>query len=266
MQGELFAGATPSCVQKPAPITWDLRQGAWQDALRDVTSVDTLITDPPYSARAHDGHDKGAKGGKTKRSTLGYSSMSPEAVDDFVTAWAPRTRGWFVVMTDHVLAPAWEASLQRAGRYVFAPVPFVHPGSRVRLQGDGPTCWAVWIIAARPRTREWSKWRALPGAYVLPQGNGRDQVITGGKPVWLMRSLVNDYSRPGDLVCDPFAGGGTTLLAARVEERNSVGAEVNADHYTIARGRLERPYTPKLPFPPQPQNDNAFPRAVEASP
>ncbi len=39
----------------------DLRLGRWQEALADVGEVDAVITDPPYSARTHEGHDDGAK-------------------------------------------------------------------------------------------------------------------------------------------------------------------------------------------------------------
>jgi len=53
-----------------------------------------------------------------------------------------------------------------------------------------------------------------------------------------MRAIIRDYTRPGDLVCDPCAGAGTTLLAARMEGRRSIGAEMMPEHYDIARRRL----------------------------
>jgi DNA modification methylase len=61
-----------------------------------------------------------------------------------------------------------------------------------------------------------------------------------------MRALVRDYTRPGDLICDPCAGGGTTLLAGVMEGRRAVGAECMPEHYEIARKRLERGFTPSL--------------------
>jgi site-specific DNA-methyltransferase (adenine-specific) len=72
--------------------------------------------------------------------------------------------------------------------------------------------------------------------------------VVGGKPLWAMRALVRDYSRPGDIVCDPTAGGGTTLLAAAIEGRRAVGAEMNEDNYRKAKRRLEAGYTPTLDF------------------
>jgi len=70
----------------------------------------------------------------------------------------------------------------------------------------------------------------------------------GGKPLRLMRAIVRDYTRPGDIVCDPCAGGGTTLLAALTEGRGAVGAEMDPAHYEIARKRLAAGYTPPLFF------------------
>ena len=64
--------------------------------------------------------------------------------------------------------------------------------------------------------------------------------------MWAMRALVRDYTRVGDLVCDPLAGGATTLLAALTESRLALGSEVDADTHAAATGRLERGYTTDL--------------------
>jgi site-specific DNA-methyltransferase (adenine-specific) len=230
----------------------DLRLGRWQDVLADV-ECDALIVDAPYSERTHSGHSEtaaghaGAGGDGANRREISYGSWSAGDVCSFVAHWAPKTRGWFVSVTDHVLAPAWAAALEATGRLVFYPLPFVAPGSRVRLAGDGPSSWTCQIIVARPRSRAFAKWGTLPGAYVLPSGESGNAVM-GGKPLWLMRALVRDYTRTGDLVCDPCAGGGTTLLAALMEHRRAVGSECLQEHYDIARKRLSRGYTPSFQF------------------
>jgi DNA modification methylase len=53
-----------------------------------------------------------------------------------------------------------------------------------------------------------------------------------------MRAIVRDYSRPGDLVCDPCAGGGTTLLAAIMEGRRAIGSEIDPVTFEKAVKRL----------------------------
>ena len=50
------------------------------------------------------------------------------------------------------------------------------------------------------------------------------------------------YIRPkeNDLILDPFAGTGTTLLACKQLHRRGVGYEKNPDYYTIADKRLKQ--------------------------
>ncbi|MET3496439.1 DNA methyltransferase [Variovorax boronicumulans] len=55
-----------------------------------------------------------------------------------------------------------------------------------------------------------------------------------------MLPFVRQFSRPGDTVFDPFAGFGTTLLAARLENRLASGCEVDAGRIDLIRERLTR--------------------------
>lgn len=231
----------------------DLRLGRWQEALADVGEVDAVITDPPYSARTHEGHDAIADNMLTsghlspdgiKRRAINYSAWSPADVDEFVGAMTPRCRGWFVALTDHVLAPAWEVSFLARGWLCFPPLPIVIRGSRVRMQGDGPSCVTIQIVAARPRNKRMAAWGTLPGYYDLPAE--RAMTVTGGKPLLLMGAIVRDYSRPGDLICDPCAGGATTLIAAAMEGRRAVGSEMDPKTYELARQRIAKGHTPDM--------------------
>jgi hypothetical protein len=219
----------------------DFRMGRWEDRLADVESVDHVITDPPFGSRTHKGQRHGRKDvrcdeqdGRQLLSArgLGFTGWTAADVDAFVDSWAPRTRGWFCAMTSHDLVPAYELALRRHGRYVFAPISCVQHARNVRLAGDGPSNWADHLVVARPRTMK--KWGALPGAYVgkpFDQGENmldrKNRPGPGGKPLWLMRAIVGHYSRPGDLVCDPVAGRGTTLLASLVLGRDAIGCEMN---------------------------------------
>ena len=219
----------------------------------EVGMVDALIVDAPYSERTHKGHDSGVvqedayRGAPSKRTAaehrreLNYAPWNPDTVGEFAAEWVPLVRGWVVSITDHVLAPVWAQALERCGMYAFSPLACVRPGSRIRLSGDGPAQWAEWAVVARPRTREMQRWGALPGAYVVPAGEqepGCQRRVVGAKPLWLMESLVRDYTRPGDLVCDPCAGGGTTLLAAKLLGRRYVGGDISLEHVHIAEERL----------------------------
>lgn len=196
-------------------------------------SWDTLITDPPFGARTHAGARTCAE-----HDTHGitYDAWTAADVRRFV-AWAvPRTRRWIFVMTSHDLISHWEAAYRAAGWYPFAPVGIVINAMGVRRQGDGPSSWTLYGMAARSRTRSQmanpisngtALWRALPGAYVVNPGPRRKGQGRGKPPV-LLDKIVRDYSNAGDLVCDPLAGYGSTLIAALLAGRAAVGSELRA--------------------------------------
>jgi site-specific DNA-methyltransferase (adenine-specific) len=215
----------------------DLRCGPWQTALADVGEVSCIISDPPYSARTHAGSD--AVVSRTRdganRAELLYQAWDPATVAAFVAHWAPRCRSWMAAMTDDMLIDAWRSAYRAAGRYDFAPVPIIM--HKPRMSGDGPSSACVYLLVSRPREARFMQWGSLPGHYMSrPEHSG---IVQGAKPLDLMRAIVRDYSRPGDLVCDPCAGGATTLIAARLEGRRSIGAELDSTTYATALRRIE---------------------------
>ena len=59
------------------------------------------------------------------------------------------------------------------------------------------------------------------------------------KPLSLMRYLVRLITPKGGIVLEPFAGSGTTLLAAKKEGFEFVGIERELEYCKIAEQRLE---------------------------
>jgi len=57
-------------------------------------------------------------------------------------------------------------------------------------------------------------------------------------PEELPRRLIKMFSFVGDTVLDPFLGSGTTSLAAKNLNRNSIGYEINEDFLSIIKGKL----------------------------
>lgn len=246
----------------------DLRLGRWQDALADV-ECDALICDPPYSARTDKGYrtstdfdaDKAKSKGKgvrpshvklrgdvnggsmpRRRYELQYKPIDQEWVKAFCDFFVPRTRLFFVMFGDHTSARWFESEFIAHKLVTFAPVPWIKPDPTPRFMADGPTNACEWITIARHRRmpERFSRRGYYEGSC---QG---EKIVTGGKPLWLMQALVRDYSRPGDLVCDPCAGGATTLLAAAIEGRRAVGCEMDPATFRKAQRRIAKGYTPSM--------------------
>lgn len=59
------------------------------------------------------------------------------------------------------------------------------------------------------------------------------------KPVELMRWLVRLVTPPTGVVLDPFTGSGTTGIACRLESREFIGIEREAEYVEIARRRID---------------------------
>ena len=59
------------------------------------------------------------------------------------------------------------------------------------------------------------------------------------KPLALMAYLVRLVTPPGGVVLDPFAGSGTTLIAARNEGLSAIGIEAEAEYIEIIQRRLD---------------------------
>jgi hypothetical protein len=49
---------------------------------------------------------------------------------------------------------------------------------------------------------------------------------------------VENFTKPNDLVCDPFLGGGTTAVAALQAKRRFIGFDMDAKKVAISKGRL----------------------------
>jgi len=59
-------------------------------------------------------------------------------------------------------------------------------------------------------------------------------------PIPLAERLIRMFSFVGDTVLDPFAGTGTTNIAAARWGRNSIGYEIDPDYFQFASRRLEK--------------------------
>ena len=59
----------------------------------------------------------------------------------------------------------------------------------------------------------------------------------------VVRKLIDEYSRPGDYILDPFCGSGTMLVEAAVAGRNAIGVDVDPVAAFVSRVKTHR-YSP----------------------
>jgi site-specific DNA-methyltransferase (adenine-specific) len=225
----------------------ELRLGRWQDVLVDVRSAAAMITDPPYTPRVHEGYRKGKPRSVPGVSEIPYPVFTEEEASELIDYGLKIIDKWLVVFNDHIGYQWLSTRAVQGGWYSFAPVIWIRKNSKPRYAGDGPSSDCDYIMVARPRKT--MRPGSLPGHYISKFVNtGSDEYLglTGQKPLDVMRAIIRNYTTRGDRILDPYAGTGTTLLAAAMEGRRGIGAECNKSIYLKAIGRLSGGYNLNL--------------------
>ena len=84
-------------------------------------------------------------------------------------------------------------------------------------------------------------WRIMePEGEEVPEDLKAADAFGGRDMGWLsqMRPFIREFSQPGDVVLDPFAGLGTTLVASALEGRRGIGLEVEPERVAMTSRRL----------------------------
>ncbi len=103
-----------------------------------------------------------------------------------------------------------------------------------RKHGTAPPASKEIKEQSKLATEEWNQ--LFTGHWTIP-GERQDKHLAVF-PEEIPRRLIRMFTFVGDTVLDPFLGSGTTCLAARNLQRNSIGYEINPDFMTIIREKL----------------------------
>jgi site-specific DNA-methyltransferase (adenine-specific) len=245
-------------------MSWEIRAGETLALLRDVpdASIDALITDPPYSSggqfrgdRMQDVHTKYTQSGSGTRDRPEFAgdNRDQRAYAYWCTLWLAECgralkRGAPVVLfTDWRQLPTTTDLLQ-AGGLVWRGLAVWDKTEACRpyLGGFRQQCeYLVWGTNGPRNEAECAERGTLPGVLRVPNRRDDKHHVTG-KPTELMRQVVR-ICPPDGLILDPFAGSGTTLVAALAEGRRAIGFERVPEYVQIASDRCRaaeerRPY------------------------
>ena len=210
-------------------------------------TFDVIVTDPPYGMGA-DGFGDGD--GR-------YANKEHHYKDDYETwkslmsRWCPlsfrvtKPEAHAYVFCDFDKFHELKEMMQAAGWYVFR-TPLIHTklNGRLPLPDRGPRRQyeiALYAIKGNKKTN---------GVFSDVIQTLADVNNTHGaqKPVSLYENLLQRSARPGDVVLDSFAGGGTIFPAAHKYKCKAVGIEQAAEYYAICLKRLQELDRPDIPM------------------
>jgi site-specific DNA-methyltransferase (adenine-specific) len=206
-----------------------------------VGSVQAVVTDPPYNVgiryRSHD-------------------DAMPE--DDYLRWLRVRLDAAVLWSGAGPIVWFWPGSrLARGEVTLVLPLGYDvhHVGAWFKREFAGD----LWKSSHPAYSWEPIVWAARPGSAVYhgPKGGhaGRDGLLAnsprhdgqGGpnghpcpKPLSVVAAVLPWVARPGDTVLDPFAGSGTTLLAAKRHGMRSIGIEIDERYCDQAARRVSQ--------------------------
>lgn len=187
-------------------------------------SAQFVLTDPPYLAR-YQSRDGRRVPNDDQNAWLKPAFAAIHRVlarDSFCVSFY----GWF--HADQFLQAYRAAGFRVAGHFVF-PKRYASATRFVRYQHE---C-AYLLIKGNPSMPD------KPVSDVLAWQYTGNKLHPTQKPLSALLPLIQAFSRPDDLVLDPFAGSGSTLVAARQLNRRFFGIELDAGYHAIAEGRLQ---------------------------
>jgi DNA modification methylase len=170
-------------------------------------SVDLVLTDPPY------GINKKMQGG----------------------TWGVAYRHGDMMEWDYCVDQATIDTVQKKGveAIIWGGNHYTMPVSR---------CWLVWNKPYFPTMSDcelaWTSFDKPSKSFAHARiGNVNGHPTE--KPLPLMEWCVENYSRPADIILDPFCGSGTTCVAAKKLGRKYIGIDISEEYCQIARDRLK---------------------------
>lgn len=185
----------------------EIRHGDFREVLADLSDVDAIITDPPYPQEFLDEYD---------------------ALGEFA-ARALKPDGILAVMVGQTHLPAYLNRLTRHVSYRWCGAYMTEgPATRIHARSVG-TKWKPILI--------------FGGSRFLTQDVFASQADDKRHHRWGQSEsgfadLIERLTEPGELVVDPFTGGGTTAIVCRDLGRQFIGCDLDAAAVHGARERL----------------------------
>lgn len=217
-------------------------------------SVDAVITDPPYSSGGMTRSDRNqsvhakyvqsdAKTGSVDLQAFAGDGRDQRGYSHWMALWlaealrVAKPGAAVCLFTDWRQLPATTDAIQAGGWIWRGIVPWHKPSARPTQGRFTAACeYVVWGTAG-PRPLGSLDGKALPGFYQASPPRDREHITQ--KPLDVMRALVK-IAPPGGTVLDPFAGSGQTGVAAVLEGRDFLGAEITEHYHEVAERRIRK--------------------------
>jgi site-specific DNA-methyltransferase (adenine-specific) len=186
-------------------------------------SINFILTDPPYITRYK------SRDGRTVPNDDNDTWLKPAFAEMYRVlagdCFAVSFYGW--PMADRFMQAYRAAGFRVVGHLMF-PKSYASSTRFLRYQHES----AHLLAKGNPRQPE------KPIADVIQWQYTGNKLHPTQKPLSALLPLIETFSAPGDTVLDPFAGSGSTLVAAKNLDRSYIGIELDKTYHALATRRL----------------------------
>ena len=190
--------------------------------------ADAIVTDPPYGRAA-----------LPLWSALGSLAMASLPAG-----------GWLVAYSGQAALPGSMAALSASGLNYRWTLATTYPGREQMARIGDMTVLTGWKPVLAYRKPPFGSARGAHGRFTAGGRTGIRDLLPGGgheksshewqQPISESLEIVSRFTAEADIILDPFAGSGTTLVAAKAAGRRSIGIEIEERHCEAAATRLSQ--------------------------
>jgi DNA modification methylase len=195
---------------------WNIIHGDAFEEIGKIDGITAIITDPPYGVQWK-GHSASTRTWDQIKNDDGSMDLRPILnMPCLVISFG---------------ANCYPSQLPHRGRWIC---------------WDKRTCEAADRMLGSPFELAWCNktsgydkmYRVMHGGVVNADGHGERRVHPTQKPISLLRKIILDHTKPGDLIVDPFCGSGSTGVAAVTSGRDFIGIDVEEKYCKISSERI----------------------------
>lgn len=199
-------------------------------------SLPLIVTDPPYGIGYHSNHYKGRNPHAPVAGDWNFS------IGRFLGECARvlSDGGALYLFCRWDVQPLWLPYVQGTGLKLKTVIAWVKDNwSAGDLDGCFGNQWESILFITKERHK--LRGKRWPNVWTFPRVPSKQLLHPTQKPVALLKRAIESSSDPGDLVCDPFGGSGSTGEAATFAKRHYLLGDVDPRMIAVMQGRLGHP-------------------------
>lgn len=198
------------------------------EVMREIPddSIDLLFADPPFNS--------GGRIGTLNKSYLqdANDKLSEEDYQKFVSLWFAAARR----IAKRLLVTCGVSHIWRYPSYLWCIV-ISKPSSPSFNRFGGFNCWEPLLVYDKPVKRITRDLVEYDSKNLKNDGLSKHPCPDS---IEMVRWIIDTWTKPDEIVLDPFLGSGTTVVAAKQLKRRWVGIDIISDYCAMAIDRLRQ--------------------------